>query len=144
MKRIVLGYILFFVLIFQARNCYSQHVITTNETKLPTESLEPSQFQALPFEQKRLMVLQWINQSLTIQIPTDFKEQAKAFYKQEPNGLAVCEKYGSLFRPLFNEEIPLKDRINFCHFIFENYAEDQIPMSLIRAQQLLLINRLKK
>jgi len=106
---------------------------------ISSESVSQSNFQKLDIEQQRILVHKWMNGSQQIEIPSSFQVSALEFFKQQTNGEAIYQKYTSVFRPLFNTNLSLVDRINFCSFLLNTFGEDEIPMNLIRTQKELLI-----
>lgn len=111
---------------------------------ISSESVSQSNFQKLDLEQQRILVHKWMNGSQQIEIPSSFQVSALEFFKQQTNGEAIYQKYTSVFRPLFNTNLSLVDRINFCSFLLNTFGEDEIPMNLIRTQKEQLINLFTK
>lgn len=119
-------------------------LLSTGQIAISSESISQSNFQKLDLEQQRILVHKWMNGSQQIEIPTTFKLSAIEFFSQQTNGEAIYQKYTSVFRPLFNTNLSLVDRINFCSFLLKTFGEDEIPMHLIRTQKEQLINLFTK
>lgn len=115
-----------------------------SQTSGSQESISQLSFKQLDLEKQRILVQKWMNQSQQVEIPNEFKLSALEFFKQQSNGEAIYQKYLGVFRPLFNPDLLLLDRINFCSFLLNTFGEDEIPMNLIRKQKEHLINLFTK
>lgn len=99
-------------------------------------------FNQLTFEQKRINVLSWINQSQNILIPQNYDEAFKDFYIKNGLGAAVYQKYQVILRVPFNANLNLQDRIHVCEFLLENYQPSDMPLATIHSylESLLQLN----
>lgn len=86
-------------------------------------------FKQLTFEEKRVKILTWINQSQSLRIPQPYDEAFRTFFIQNGQGEAIYEKYKVILRVPFNPALALQDRIHVCEFMLENYQAGDLPMA---------------
>lgn len=89
-------------------------------------------FKKLDAATKSKLIHQWIKSSEQNECPIDINQKIVSFYKQYNIDERIYLKYKILFKTVTNASLNLKDRINLCYFILENYDPSYFPTIVIK------------
>ena len=119
----------------------SHYMVAQNKTQ--AESISQAHFNNLDAEHQRILFHQWVNKSQMSVLPDEFENRARDYFQSREN-LNDYKKQRGILKAIFNEDIHLIDRINFCNYLLKLFSEEEMPLFLIEEQKVLFMKKLIK
>ncbi len=94
--------------------------------------IQPERFANLTAGDKAALIHQWIDLSRQFQVPLVIEQKAMAYCEANHIEQRVYQKYKVLLQTATNDQLPILNRINTCHFIIENYDASIFPVDVVR------------
>lgn len=102
------------------------------------------QFEQLDAAAQRMQVQLWMNQSLDVELPAEAIHVAHEFYGPGTIGENLYKKNRYVLSPLYNAKLSTADRLSYCNYLLLQFAEEEIPLDLVRICKSDFMNPVKR